>query len=96
MFTERSEPIMLITCCYMYLCFPVSWALWFCHILLLFGKSPVSIISFDVLYDSFTRARPLLSFLVLSAFYADPLHNQPSLESAMPRAGARDITRMQY
>ena len=27
LFTERSEPIMLITC--WYLCFPVSWALWF-------------------------------------------------------------------
>jgi len=30
----------------------------------LFGKSTLGIISFDFLYDSFTRALPLLSFSV--------------------------------
>ena len=53
-----------------------------CHILPLFGKSPLSIISFW-LYDSFTCALPLLSFSGLFCFYTDPLHNQPSLESTM-------------
>jgi len=35
-----------------------------CHTLPLFGKSTLGIISFDFLYDSFTRALPLLSFSV--------------------------------
>ena len=35
-----------------------------CHTLPLFGKSMLSIISFDFLYDVFTRALPLLSFSV--------------------------------
>jgi len=52
-----------------------------CHTLPLFGKLPLSIISFDFLYDSFTHA--LFSGLV--CIYTDPLHIQPSLESAMPR-----------
>ena len=39
-----------------------------CHTLPLFRKSPLGIISFDFLYDSFTRALPLLSFSVLSMF----------------------------
>jgi len=62
-----------------------------CHTLPLFGKSPLGIISCDFLYDSFTLALPLLSFSVsvsalpLFGVYADPLHNQPSLESAMLR-----------
>jgi len=43
-----------------------------CHMLLLFGKSPLSIISFDSLYDSFTCTLPLLSFSVLSAFMLIP------------------------
>jgi len=38
----------------------------FCHTLLLFGKLLLGIISFGFLYDSFTRALPLLSFPVLS------------------------------
>ena len=57
-----------------------------CHTLPLFGKSPLGIICFDFLYDSFIRALSLLSFSGFACFYADPLHNQPSLESAMPRA----------
>jgi len=53
-----------------------------CHTLPLFGKSPLGIISFDFLYDSFTRVLPLLSFPVLSAFTLIPstishLWNQP-------------------
>ena len=53
-----------------------------CHTLPLFGKSPLSIISFDFLYDSFTHTLPLLSFPVLSAFTLIPstishLWNQP-------------------
>ena len=43
-----------------------------CHTLLLFGKSPLSIMSFDFLYNSLTRALPLLSFPVLSAFTLIP------------------------
>ena len=62
---------MLITC--WYLCFLVSWALWFairCHCLV------------SHLCDPFTRALPLLSFPVLSAFTLIPstishLWNQP-------------------
>jgi len=77
MFNERSEPIMLIT--YWYLCFPVSRVLWFCHMLLLFGKSLLDIISFDFFH---TCTLPLLSFSVLSAFMVIPstishLWNQP-------------------
>ena len=55
-----------------------------CHTLSLFVKSPFGIISFDFLYDSFTRALPLLSFssLILICFYANllctiNLWNQP-------------------
>ena len=56
-----------------------------CHTLPLFGKLPLGIISFDFLYDSFTRALPLLSFQVLSAFtliYSTISHlwNQPCRE----------------
>ena len=43
-----------------------------CHTLPLFGKSTLGIISFDFLYDSFTRALPLLSFTVLSVFTLIP------------------------
>jgi len=43
-----------------------------CHTLPLFGKSPVGIISFDFLYDPFTRALPMLLFPVLSAFTLTP------------------------
>jgi len=68
LFTERSEPVMLITC--WYLCFPVSRALWFA--MPLFGKLPLGIISFDCLYDSFTRALPLISLPILSAFTLIP------------------------
>jgi len=59
-----------------------------CHTLPLFGKSTFGIISFDFLYDSFTRALPLLSFTVLSAFTLIP--------SAISRvrAVAQDNTQM--
>ena len=79
MFTERSKPIMPITCwC---LCFQFH-GLCGCRMLPLFGKSPLGIISFDFLYDSFPRTLPLLSFPVLSAFTLIPstisrLWNQP-------------------
>ena len=72
MFTERSEPIILITC--WYLCFPVSQALWFairccclvgCH-------SASSPLTYSMI--------PSLTLCLCS------LHNQPSLESAIPRA----------
>ena len=72
MFTERSEPIILITC--WYLCFPVSQALWFairccclvgCH-------SASSPLTFSMI--------PSLTLCLCS------LHNQLSLESAIPRA----------
>ena len=43
-----------------------------CHKLLLFGKLPLGIISFDFLYDCFTRPLPLLSFPVMSAFTLIP------------------------
>jgi len=53
---------MLITCWYMVgLPFTSSVV---CHTLPLFGKSTLGIISYDFLYDSFTRALPLLSFSV--------------------------------
>jgi len=79
MFTERSEPIMLFTC--WYLCFQFH-GLCGCHTLPLFGKSPLGIISFDFLYDSFTRTLTLLYFPVLAAFTPIPstishLWNQP-------------------
>ena len=58
-----------------------------CHTLPLFGKMPFGIISFDFLYDSFTRAFASAFFSVWSCLlYTDPLHNHSSLESAMLRA----------
>ena len=74
------KPIMLITCWYM-VGLPFTGSV-VCHTLPLFGKSTLGIISFDFLYDSFTRALPLLSFPVLSAFTLIPstishLWNQP-------------------
>ena len=56
-----------------------------CHTLPLFGKSTLGIISFDFLYDSFTRALPLLSFTVLSGFTLIP-------STISRRAVARDNT----
>ena len=53
---------MLITCWYM-VGLPFTGSV-VCHMLPLFGKSTLGIISFDFLYDSFTRALPLLSFSV--------------------------------
>ena len=99
MFTERHEPVMLVNTCW-YLCFPVLCAL--PYVKPLFCKLPLGIISFDFLYDSFIHALPLLSFSGLVCFFADPLHNQPSLESAIfgishaACAGARDNTQMRY
>jgi len=55
-------PIMLITCWYM-VGLPFTGSV-VCHTLPLLGKSTLGIISFDFLYDSFTRALPLLSFSV--------------------------------
>ena len=62
---------MLITCWYIPLFSSFMGAV-VCHTLLLFGKSPLSIMSFDFLYNSLTRALPLLSFPVLSAFTLIP------------------------
>ena len=78
MFPRRSKPIMLITC--WYLCFPVSWALWFAILCCCLVSCRSA--SLDFLYDSFTHALPLLSFPVLSAFTLIPstishLWNQP-------------------
>ena len=69
-----------------------------CHMLPLFGKSMLGIISFDFLYDSFTRALPLLSFPVLSAFtLIRSIHNQPSFKiSHAAPAGAHNNMRMRY
>ena len=71
-----------------------------CHTLSLFGKSPFGIISSDFLYDSFTRALPLLSFPVLSAFTLFSFESSAHLSifgiSHAARAGARDNTRMRY
>ena len=53
---------MLITCWYM-VGLPFMGSV-VCHTFPLFGKSTLGIISFDFLYDSFTRALPLLSFSV--------------------------------
>ena len=82
MFTERSEPVILNIC--WYLCFPVSRALWFsirCHCLesCHSASSPLW----------FLHSRSACAFFSgLVCFYADPLHNQPSLLSAMPHAPA--------
>ena len=71
---------MLITC--WYLCFQDSWALWFairCRCLAnhCSASSPLTFLQLH-------SASALFSGFV--CFYADPLHNHPSLESAMPRA----------
>ena len=63
MYTERSEPIMLITC--WYLCFPVSRALWFaihCHCLVSCRSASSSL--------TFFHSRFASAFF--SSFYADP------------------------
>ena len=80
MFTKRSELVMLITC--WYLCFPVSRALWFaiccrCLVSHCSASSPLTL-----WFHHLRSASAFSSSLV--CFYADPLHNQPSLESAMP------------
>jgi len=68
-------------------------------VLQLFGKLPFGIISFDFLYDSFTRALPLLSFPVLSAFtlisFAQSAIYIFGISHAM-HAGVHDNTRMLY
>jgi len=69
-----------------------------CHTVVLFGKSPLSIISFDFLHDSFTRALPLLSFLIISAFiYVEsPPQSAIFRISHAAHASSHDNTRMQY
>ena len=86
MFTERMEPVMLITC--WYLCFPVSRALWFaircrCSASRRSASSPSPLTFFMI--PSLVLC---LCFLFQSCLLLrwSPLHNQPSLESAMPRA----------
>ena len=69
---------MLITC--WYLCFVSLGSPY----VALFGKSPLGLISFDFMISLLALCLCFLFRLV--CFYADPLHNQPSLESAMPRA----------
>jgi len=70
---------MLITC--WYLCFPVSWALWFaiCCRCLASRRSVSSPLTLWFLHSHSASA----FFSDLVCYYADPLHNQPSLESAI-------------
>ena len=84
MFTERREPVMLIAC--WYLCFPVSRALWFaigcrCSVSRRSASSPLTFVMILSL-------ALCLCFLFQSCLHLrwSPLHNQKSLESAMPRA----------
>jgi len=67
-----------------------------CHTLSLFGTSPFGIISFDFLYDSFTRTLSLLSFPVLSAFTLISAQSAIFGISYAARAGAHNNTRMRY
>ena len=67
-----------------------------CHTLLLFSTSPFGIISFDFLYDSFTRALSLLSFPVLSAFTLISAQSAIFGISHATRSGAHDNTQMRY
>jgi len=94
MFTERSEPVMLISC--WYICFPVSRALWFAIRFRCSVKSPFGIISIscDLLYDCVTRALLLFSFPVLSAFTLISAQSAIFGISHATRAAARDNTRM--
>ena len=64
-----------------------------CHMLPLFGKSLLGIISFGFLYDFFHSHSASAFFSGFVCFYTDPVHNQPSLESAMPRAPVLETIR---
>jgi len=86
MFTERSEPIKVNAYYLLVSLFVVSFTgSVVCHTLPLFGKSTLGIISFDLfmILHSHSASAFLSGFV---CFYSDPLHNQPSLESAMPRS----------
>ena len=82
MFTERSEPVMLITC--WYLCFPVSRALWFaircrCSVRRRSASTPLT-------FFMILSLALCLCFLFQSCLLLHwSLHNQQSLESAVPR-----------
>ena len=76
MFTKRREPIMLIT--YWYLCFPVSWALWFA----IRGHRWASHHSASSPFTFFMI--PSLALSLCFLFWSCLLLRRSSLESAMP------------